>query len=131
MGENLDTMRRFLAAWQQGWEPACREFLTEDFECIEPPELPQGGVFVGWDAPIRISRIYLGLWQLDVLDYQFFDEPGSGVVVSRYLMKWTAKTTGKTMTEPVVELNHVKDGKITKMEVFHFDPAGLVATLRP
>ncbi|HLY55214.1 MAG TPA: nuclear transport factor 2 family protein [Stellaceae bacterium] len=131
MGSNLDTMRRFLAAWQEGWEPACKAFLSDDFVCIEPPELPQGGVFAGWDAPIRISNIYRGLWDIDLLDAQFYDEEGSGVVVSRYLMTWTSKATGKSMTQPVVELNHVAGGKIIKMEVFHFDPAGLVATLTP
>jgi ketosteroid isomerase-like protein len=129
MGANLDTMKRFIAAWQYNWEAACREFLAEDFECVEPPGLPQSGIFRGWDAPIRISNIYRALWDVEVLDYRFWDEDGSGVVVSRYLMKWTSKATGRSITQPVVELNHVSQGRITRMEVFHFDPVGLVATL--
>ena len=66
-----------------------------------------------------------------MLDYQFWDEEGSDVVVSRYLMKWTSKATGKSMTQPVVELNHVKAGMLARMEVFHHDPTGLAATLVP
>jgi ketosteroid isomerase-like protein len=129
MGANLDVMKRFLAAWQESWEEACRAFISEDFVCIEPPGLPQSGTFRGWDAPIRISNIYRGIWDVEVLDYQFWDEEGSGVVVSRYLMKWTHKLTAKSMTQPVVEINHVRDGRITRMEVFHHDPMGLAATL--
>lgn len=131
MGANLDVLHRFLAAWQESWEDACQAFIPDEFECIEPPELPQGGVFTGWDAPIRISNIYRGIWDVDVLDHQFFDEEGTGIVASRYLITWTSKETRKSMTQPVVELNHVRDGKITKMEVFHFNPAGLLATLTP
>src|SRR5580765_7763958 len=131
MGANLETMQRFLAAWQQSWETACRSFIASDFECIEPPGLPQSGTFRGWDAPIQISNIYRGIWDVDVLDYRFWDEEGSDVVVSRYLMKWTSKATGKSMTQPVVELNHVKASKIVRMEVFHHDPTGLAATLVP
>ena len=131
MGTNLTLLKDFLAAWQEDWSAACRKYVSADFECIEPPELPQGGTFRGWDAPITISNIYRGIWDVEVLDHGFFDEEGSGVVVSRYLIKWTSKETGKSMTQPVVELNHVADGQITKMEVFHFDAAGLLATLRP
>jgi RNA polymerase sigma factor (sigma-70 family) len=82
MGANLETMKRFLTAWQQSWETACRSFIASDFECIEPPGLPQSGTFRGWDAPIQISNIYRGIWDVDVLDYQFWDEEGSDVVVS-------------------------------------------------
>lgn len=130
MGHNLQLLKRYLEAWQLSREDACREYMTEDFECIEPPELPQGGVFRGYDAPIRITEIYTALWQIDILDMKFWDEPGSDVVVSRYVMKWTALKTGKSITEPVIELNHIRDGKISKMEVFHFDAHGLVDTLR-
>jgi hypothetical protein len=131
MGTNLSVLTDFLAAWQDDWQAACRTYVSEDFECIEPPELPQGGVFTGWDAPIKVSSIYQGIWNIEVLDHQFFDEEGSGTVVSRYLIKWTSKETGKSMTQPVVELNQIVDGKISRMEVFHFNAAGLLATLQP
>lgn len=130
MGAKLETMKRYLAQFQSGdWHGACRAFMPDDFECIEPPGLPQGGLFKGWDAPITISNIYRGIWDIEVLDRQFWDEDGTDILVSRYFIKWTSKTTGRSMTQPVVELNCVKDDKITRMEVFHFDAAGLMATL--
>ena len=30
---------------------------------------------------------------------------------------------------PILEANYFRDGKLARMEIFHFDPAGLVATL--
>lgn len=130
MGAKLRTMEQYLTQFQRGdWEGACRKFMPDDFECIEPPELPQGGVFLGWDAPIVISNIYRAIWDIEVLDAQFFDEESSDILVSRYLIQWTSKETGHSMTQPVVELNTIKNGQILKMEVFHFDAAGLIATL--
>jgi len=129
MGKNLQTLQSFITAWKVDWETACRAFVADDFVCIEPPELPQGGTFTGWDAPIQVSNIYLGLWDLEVLDYQFIEAEESDVVVSRYLMAWTSKATRQSFAGPVIELNHIENGKITKMEVFHFDAAGLLATL--
>lgn len=129
MGTKLDLMQGFLAHFLTDWNGACRAYMADDFECIEPPELPQGGVFKGYDAPIVISRIYRGIWDVEILKSQFWDDETSDMLVSCYTMKWTSKKTGRSMTQPVVELNTIKGGKIARMEVFHHDPAGLLATL--
>ena len=39
-------------------EAICRKYLAHDFSCIEPPQMPVGGVFTGWDASIQITYIY-------------------------------------------------------------------------
>lgn len=131
MDDKLAVMRAFQADYMAGnAERACRAHLSDDFQLHEPPELPQGGVFTGWDAPMRVSAIYMAIWDIDLLEAAFFDVPGADLVVSRYLMKWTHKGTGKTMTQPIAELNTVAGGKIRRMEVFHFDAAGLLATTR-
>jgi len=130
VGKNLEAMERFLERCQSGdMEAACKEYLTEDFECHEPPSLPQRGVFKGQDAPLRISAIYRGIWDVSVDDTRLWEVEGDDVVVARYLMTWTSKKTGKSMTQPVLEANHFRDGKVAKMEIFHFDPVGLVSTL--
>ncbi len=48
---------------------------------------------------------------------------------SRYEMTWTGKQTGRSVTQPVVELNHFRDGKLARMEVFMSNLQGLMATL--
>jgi len=132
MGIKLDLMNRFLTHFATGdWCGACRAWIKDDFECVEPPELPQGGVFRGWDAPIVISKIYRGIWDVEVLSHQFWDDDSSDTLVSCYTIKWTSKQTGRSMTQPVVELNAFKDSKLARMQVFHFDAAGLLATLKP
>jgi hypothetical protein len=132
MGIKLDLMNRFLAQFATGdWSSACRDWVRDDFECIEPPGLPQGGIFRGWDAPIVVSNIYRSIWDIEVLNQQFWDDEASDILVSCYTIRWTSKVTNRSMTQPVVELNAFKDGKLARMQVLHFDAAGLLATLRP
>lgn len=131
MGSKLDVMSAFVNQYNSGDAlGACKKYLLDNFECHEPPELPQGGVHRGWNAPVVISEIYRNIWDVDFLDAQFWDAGQSDIVVSRYLIKWTHRATGKSMTQPVVELNTIVNGKIVKMEVFHFDAAGLLATTK-
>lgn len=130
MGEKMAIMRAFQREYlnSSGIE-ACRKFMSKDFRLIEPPELPQGGVFDGWDAPVRVGGIYRAIWEVEPLRSDFYDTPDSDILVSRYQMKWTHLVTGKTIIEPVVELNRIVGGKFEQMEVFHFDAAGLLATM--
>jgi ketosteroid isomerase-like protein len=130
MGTKLDLMQRFLSHFATGdWEGACRTYVSEDFECLEPPELPQGGTFKGYDASIVISNIYRDIWDIEILDHKFWDDEASDILVSCYTIKWTSKKTGRSMTQPVMEQNTIRDEKIRRMQVFHFDAAGLLSTL--
>lgn len=130
MGEKLDLMHKYIAHFATGdWEGACRTYVSDDFECVEPPALPQGGIFRGYDAPIVISRIYRDIWDIEILKLDYWDDPDRDELVSCYTIKWVSKVTGRSMTQPIVELNTIRDGKIRRMEVFHFDAAGLLATL--
>jgi ketosteroid isomerase-like protein len=128
---NIDVIKRFFSAWGRDWESACREFMTEDFECHEPPGLPQSGVFKGWDTPIRISNIYRAIWDVEYWDMRLSLDESGEVVTTTTMFKWTHKKTGKSCTEPVTELNYFRGGKICKMVVYHFDLFGVVATMQP
>lgn len=131
MGKNLAIMKEFLERFQTDPRDACDLYLREDFECHEPPGLPQGGIFKGKDAPIRISSIYSGIWDVSYdLDSLECWEPEDGdIVFSRYEITWTSRETGKSLSQPIAEINTFEDGKIRKMEVFHFDAIGLAETL--
>ena len=130
MGKNLDIMMKFLEQFQSGdWEGACQTYVAPDFECHEPNGLPQEGVFKGQNAPIEISKIYRGIWDISADQLEFWEAEDADIVFSRYVISWTSKETGKSMTQPVLEINTFKDGKIQKMEVFHFNPIGLMNTL--
>ena len=121
---------KYMATDTAGRLKLVREYFAEDYECHEPPELPMGGTFRGWDAGPRISAIYRALWDLELVDMIILEEKGSDTLVMRTTYKWTSKETGRVFIGPVLELvAYNSEGKIQSFEVFHFDPAGLVATL--
>lgn len=128
--DKISLMRSFQSAFMTS-DPgeACRRYLSADFELHEPPELPQGGVFKGANAPLRVSSIYRTIWNVEFHASDLWDTENSDIVLARYLTTWTHRTTGKSMTQPVVELNTIVGDKITRMDVFHFNPAGLLATM--
>lgn len=131
MADKLSVMRAFQQEYLASSPiEACSKFVSEDFRLIEPPELPQGGIFEGWDAPVRVGEIYRAIWDVEPLQSEFYEVPDSEILVSRYHMKWTHLVTGKTIITPVVELNTIAGGMFTQMEVFHFDAAGLLATMK-
>lgn len=130
MGKNLDTMKAFLSQFQSGdWQGACATFVAADFECHEPPGLPQEGVFRGREASIEISKIYRGIWDVEIGKQEYWEAEADDIVFSRYEITWKATDTGKSMTQPVMEINTFENGLLKKMEVFHFNPIGLMATL--
>jgi ketosteroid isomerase-like protein len=125
-------VERFFSQYQSGdREGACRTYMDEKFELAEPAGLPQGGVFRGWDAAIRASNIYSQIWDVAFEDAQYWEADDSNILIVRYVVKWTGKTTGRSFTQPIVELMTIKSNKIAKIEVFHFDPGGLLDTLNP
>ena len=110
-------------------EAVCREFLAGDFKCIEPPELPLGGTVCGWDAVLKIMDTYAKFWTVECLEMAFFGAEHDNVVTCRALWRWTAVRTAKTFVAPAVELFTIDNDRIKSIEVFHFNPAGLLATL--
>lgn len=126
----LQLVQRFFAQYQSGdREGACRTYMHDEFELIEPPDLPQGGVFRGWDAAIKAGNIYAGIWDVEFKDAHYWEIEDSNVLIVRYVVEWTSKRTGRTLTQPIVELMTIESNKIIKIEVFHFDPGGLLKTL--
>lgn len=127
---NLAILKAFLQQFQSGdWEGACDQYVSDEMEIHEPPGIPQQGIYKGRYAPIEVSNIYRAIWHFDIGEQQLWDQ--GDIVFSRYVLTWKNKATGKAITQPVVELNHFSDKKLIKMEVFMFNPIGLVATLAP
>ena len=106
-----------------------REYMADNFENFEPPQLPVGGVFRGWDASLRIIAIYNEHWHQECLKTEIFGDDNSNLVAAKGLWQWTSVETGRSHTGAAVELFTVENGKIKAIEVFQFDPAAIVATL--
>ena len=130
MTDNMTQMKAYLARFQSGdWVGACEEFCHPDFELHEPPGLPQSGVHRGALAPIDVTNTYRGIWDVEIGEQELWAARDADIVFSRYEITWTSKQTGRSMTQRIVELNHFRDGKLARMDVYMSDPAGLMATL--
>ena len=129
---NLDILKSFLQQFQSGdWKGACEQYCDENFQIHEPPGIPQQGVFKGRYASIEVTEIYRGIWDFAIGSQEFWEADSGEVVFSRYELTWTSKATGKSLTQPALEINRFRDGKLAKMEVFLFNPIGLMETLNP
>jgi hypothetical protein len=135
MSSTIDLVQDFQARMVKAFagegepEAVCREYLTDDFKCIEPPELPLGGTVCGRDAVLKIMDTYAKYWTVECLEMAFYGGDHDSVVTCRALWRWTAVGTAKTFVAPAVELFTIENNKIKSIEVFHFNPAGLLATL--
>jgi hypothetical protein len=129
MGTNGKVFTEFSELFRAGeMERACRTYMHPDLEIHEPPSLPQGGVFRGWDAPIRITKIYTSIWDIEVGPLEMCE--AGDLLIWRAMFTWKSKKTGKSVTAPAVEVNYFQDGKTVRMEVFHHDTQGMLDTLK-
>jgi hypothetical protein len=110
-------------------QQAMFEAFTPDFEIIEPPSLPQGGVHKGRDAWLKMHGIMRSLWQQKVLVEHTWDLPEDDIIVLYSTMEWTANATGRTARFPAVELLRFRDGRIAKVEMFLQDTKVILDTL--
>lgn len=110
---------------------ATLEAYAPDFEVVEPPSLPQGGVHKGRDAWLDMHGIMRSLWLQKAEVEHIWDIPEHDVIVLYTSMEWTAKETGRTARWPTVQVLTFRDGRVAKVEVFHQDTKVVLDTLEP
>lgn len=110
-------------------QQALFEAFTPDFEVVEPPSLPQGGVHKGRDAWLKLHELMRSLWVQKVMPQHIWDLPEQDLIVLYSTMEWTANATGRTVTFPAIELLHFRDGLICKVEMFLQDTKVILDTL--
>ncbi|MGH3253495.1 MAG: hypothetical protein ACRDOI_45775 [Trebonia sp.] len=103
--------------------------FTPDYEIIEPPSLPHGGIYKGRDEWARMNQTMRSLWAQKVRPLHVWDVPEDDLLVLYSEMEWTAKATGKTVAFPAVELLYYADEKISKVEMFLLDTTIILDTL--
>lgn len=110
---------------------AMYENFTEDYEIVEPPSLPHGGVYKGRDEWLKMNEKMRSLWAQKVVPQHTWDLPEDDLIVLYSHMEWTAHSTGKTVSFPAIELLHFRDAKICKVEMFLQDTKIILDTLEP
>jgi ketosteroid isomerase-like protein len=97
---------------------AMLEAFTPDFVIVVPSSLPQGGVWEGRDEWLKMNAKMRELWESKNIPQAMWDVPEDDLVVLYSRKEWTARSTGKTVEFPAVELLHFRDAKICKVEMF-------------
>lgn len=99
--------------------------LAPDVEINEPESLPYGGVHHGIDAFLKdVIEVMLAKAEMDSTNHKFATT-GDTVVVSM-LASATSRSTGKVLEMPFVELHTVKDGLVSRIDVYPKDTKQLV-----
>lgn len=105
--------------------------FTEDYQVVEPPSLPHGGVHQGREAWMKMHGTMRSLWSQKIVPADVWDVPEADLIVLHSHMEWTAHSTGRTARFPAVELLHFRDGLICKVEMFMQDTKVVLDTLDP
>ena len=93
--------------------------LAEDFVIIDPQSLPFGGHHHGVDGYITLMVKIGALFEL-AFEPEGFHAIGSGLVVLRMNVMFTARNSGRKVRLPVVEFLIVQMGRLARSEVFLF-----------
>jgi len=132
----LEIMERLSATWfpDAMSDPATAQewiqVFADDIVLIEPASLPHGGRHQGLNAFEAVQAGMRELWdqRIETADYWLCAEDR---VTLRIVIRWTARTTGRSVVLPMIDLMRFRDGHIVEIEVFLHDTAALLDTLAP
>jgi ketosteroid isomerase-like protein len=130
----LEIMERLAATWAPTAmsDPATAASWTElfspDVVLVEPPSLPHGGRHAGIEAFAAVQAGMRELWEQRIEDAAYW-LCGPDRACLRIVITWTARSTGRHVTLPMIDLISFGGGAITGIEAFVFDTAALLATL--
>lgn len=132
----LEAMERLSATWfpDAMADPATAErwvdVFADDVVVIEPASLPHGGRHRGLDQFRALQAAMRELWdqRIEAADYWQCAEDR---VTLRIVIRWTARSTGRSVVLPMVDLLRFRDGRVVEVEAFVHDTKGLLDTLEP
>jgi ketosteroid isomerase-like protein len=108
---------------------------TEDVEINESPALPYGGVYRGHDGVRRHAAAFMQVWARlqpvrgAEMDPKFADLDDD-TVVAVFRHRAVAPRTGARLDTPQVGVYELRDGRVCRSRMFHFDPNELVRFVR-
>ena len=109
------------------WQ-ALDDVLDEEFVIVEPQSLPYGGTHYGVGGYVTLMQQIGALFELAFERQPLYPLDGSTVLV-RMQVTFTARSTGRSVSLPVLELLEVAAGRVRRSEVFLADTAALLDTL--
>ncbi|MFC9297262.1 nuclear transport factor 2 family protein [Streptomyces sp. NPDC057011] len=133
-----ETLTRFYAAetaYVAAGGPG-RAAFDDIAACLDPqvvlhqaPGLPYAGDWRGPEGIERFMAVMGEAWRsIEFLDQHRMIDGPDVVVTSR--VRFVARATGRSLETRIVQLMTVRDGKITEIRPFYWDPPAVAAALQ-
>lgn len=113
-------VEQFLKAFQAGDVEGVFALVHPDIVVNEAEGLPYPGDHVGIAGMQGLVGQIMTLFDMSLESYEVVGSGGS-VAVAKLLMKFTNRTSGRTVMMPGVELYRTTDGKVSGIDVFYKD----------
>lgn len=134
MSTNVEVVRRLFDAVERRDLPGMLACYDEEVEIHEAASLPYGGVYRGLEGAVRHASAFQTTWA----PYQTPTEYGlradlvggeDGAVVAAFRHRAVDPGTGLELDEAEVALYRVRDDKVVRSQMFHYDTAALLRFL--
>jgi hypothetical protein len=115
--EDLDTVRRYYAAWNEGGIEAVKPFWTDDFEWHDAPQMPDAGVYRGEEAVVEhFHELALTLGDMKVAVEDLM--PGGEEVLAVLNVQLDTTLGGLEIDGPIYETVRLEGGKLSRIRLF-------------
>ena len=118
MSEAEELARASLRAFEESdWE-ALKDHWAPDGVAVGPPDWPESGELVGWEAIRDQFERLKSDWAEYHIEVEHLEEPRPGTVFVRVRWTVTGATSGIPFDVPMWMAATIRDGKIVRAEFF-------------
>lgn len=133
MDANTELLLEVFRAVQERDGAALVRLYHPAVEFQEAPTLPYGGTHRGFDAVTAQHLAYLRAWEgLQTASERNLDHRVVAASRDEVVVLWRQKgvdSSGTRLDSPVLGLYCIRDGKLTRAQMFHFDAAAVASFL--
>ena len=130
----MAVMRKLAATWssESMTDPRTTErqvdVFDDDVTVIEPLSLPHGGRHRGLEEYRSLQDQMRRMWDQRIESAEYWP-CGDDQVALRIVIRWSARSTGRSVVLPMIDMIKFRAGKIVEVEVFLQDTKALLDTL--
>jgi ketosteroid isomerase-like protein len=124
---NAATLRTFVELMSAGDADRAFNLLHPDIVIHEAMALPYGGTYHGIAGFGEFHQRLHGVFDLQVNKYEVHDAGDTAIL--RMDTTLTARSSGRSIDMPVVELHSFTNGLISDIEVFYWDTQAVAEVL--
>jgi ketosteroid isomerase-like protein len=133
MSDNIEVVLRVFHAVERRDRDEVLGLYHPDVEFDEAPSLPYGGTQIGLRAVVKHTPSWAQTWDPVQTETERKMDPrvvaaNEEEVVVLYRQR-AVDSTGKRFDNPVLGLYRVRDEKLQRAQMFHFDTAAIVSFL--